>query len=110
MIHLMREAGNGALVIIAPKKVLRKLDVETTDKGYLSRRLNGVSIYSSEFEDAFRDFVEHTDNDRWPDNYHDEPAQGRPKDGCILLLPNGIPVKCAAKILGLAAPFQWPNH
>lgn len=110
-VQLMCEAGGGALVIIAPRAVLEELHLESTDSGYLSKRLKGASIYSDDFKSVFHDFVMHTDNDRWPDNYDDELARGLPKDGGFLVLPNGVIVKSAAKIIKLPlAPCQWAGH
>lgn len=109
--QLMCEANAGALVIIAPKQDLEKLHFETTDSGYLTKRLRGLSVHSDEFRRVFGDFAAHSENDCWPSDYHDQAARGLPKDGALLVLPTGLSLKSAVKIIGLPlAPSQWAGH
>jgi len=111
IIGLMRRADAGALIVIAPRMSLGRLCFETTDSGYLTQRLHGVSVHSAEFEDTLMDFAAHTDTDCWPVDYHDLKAHGLPKDGALLLSPEGYSLKGAAKIIGLPrAPCQWAGH
>ena len=58
------------------------------------------------------DFANHKldEDDRWPSHYHDKAAVGLPKDGAVAITSQGHVSKAAAKILGLVAPFKWPNH
>jgi len=111
VIDLMRRADAGVLIVIAPRTSLNRLFFETTDSGYLTQRLHGVSVHSAEFEDVLMDFAAHTDTDCWPIDYHDPRARGLPKDGAILLSPEGYSLKGAAKVVGLPrAPCQWAGH
>lgn len=110
MLDLLIGISGGCLVIIAPKQELQQLRTKSTDDGYMSERLKGVSCHDKLFAEALCDFAQHSDSDRWPETYHDAAARGLPKDGAMLLDPFGYRTKCAAKILGLVAPCDWPGH
>jgi len=111
MLQLMVEAESGAMVAIAPWACLKGLHLQSTDGGYLSDKLKGVSVFKPEFRRVFLDFVKHSDDDCWPKDYPDQRARGLPKDGAILLENTGMPAKCATKLVGLPqGPCQWPGH
>jgi len=81
--------------------------LRTCDGGYMTNRLQGFHISSPTFIDAVRDFTEHSKNDRWPTDHRDDMARGQPKDGALLLDPNGFRIKCAVKVLGLQPSLYW---
>merc|ERR1711972_115859 len=117
----------GALVVIAEPRALRNVfggsdhrvaglgasevraSLRTCDEGYMNSRLRAVHISDECFAEALRDFTVHTDNDRWPDDYPDEEARGRPKDGALLLSTTGYVVNCCVKLLGLRPAGRWGN-
>jgi len=110
-LDMMAKAGSGALIAIAPLAELQRLHMQSTDTGYLTKRLKDTSVFHPCFEKVFLEFASHSDNDCWAHDYHDAAARGLPKDGAILLSPTGSPAKCAVKVVGLPmAPSQWPGR
>jgi len=118
------QAEGGALVCIAearsfemvfgPRKS-EKLDeagpsLRIADGSYMTRRLRGIHISDPRFAEAFRDFTQHTESDRWPEIYPDAEARGRPKDGAFLISTSGYRLCCAAKLLGLRSPWCWDSR
>merc|ERR1719401_2677884 len=118
-------ARGGAFVILAPVESFTSvfsmdssLNLKTrsqpavlraSDGGYMTERLKGRHISEPCFADAFGDFTEHSDTDRWPHDHPDVDARGMPKDGALLLNEKGYCVKCAAKIVGLRPPALWSS-
>merc|ERR1719356_728958 len=81
----------------------------------MTQRLYRHHVSSQIFRSAFMEFLSHApeleEHDCWPSDYKDVEARGLPKDGALLMRPNGYTAKGAAKILGLPiAPFQWAGH
>merc|ERR1711924_556877 len=69
------------------------------------------SVFTPAFRSIFLDFVAHSGNDCWPMDYKDPLARGLPKDGALIIFPDGLPAKSAAKIVGLpVAPCHWPGR
>lgn len=117
----------GALVVIAEPTALRTVfggsdhgvaglgdgvalaSLRTCDEGYMNSRLRALHVSDERFAETLRDFTAHTDNDRWPDNYPDEEARGRPKDGALLLSTTGYRVNCCVKLLGFRPAGKWDN-
>eukprot|EP00927_Polykrikos_kofoidii_P081222 TRINITY_DN7842_c0_g1_i1.p1 TRINITY_DN7842_c0_g1~~TRINITY_DN7842_c0_g1_i1.p1 ORF type:complete len:559 (-),score=93.21 TRINITY_DN7842_c0_g1_i1:77-1753(-) len=85
--------------------------LRTSDRGYMNDRMKGSSIESQQFQEAFEAFTDKDFqvDDKWPMDYEDERARGRPKDGGFFVNYNGIIVAAAAKILGLPARYLWEN-
>lgn len=111
VLALLSEANDGALVVVSPFSELQRLRTTSTDAGYMTRRVKGCSVFSNEFRQKFLDFTSHTEDDRWSMDHEDSDARGRPKDGALLLLPTGMPAKCATKLVGLPlAPCQWAGY
>mmetsp|Transcript_29743 Transcript_29743/g.75713 ORF Transcript_29743/g.75713 Transcript_29743/m.75713 type:complete len:420 (-) Transcript_29743:205-1464(-) len=131
--HTVREAislicdhaRGGALVCIAQAEdyqaVFREHEgseqqqvpmLRTSDGGYMTQRLRGVHISDARFQEAFGEFTEHTETDRWPQDYRDVEARNLPKDGAFLLDKSGFRLKCATKILGCSPPqcVAWGWH
>jgi len=81
----------------------------SSDQGYMTERLRGVHVSDVRFQEAFREFTQHTRTDRWPEEHHDEKARGLPKDGALLLSTEGYRVQCSAKLLGLQPAVAWEN-
>lgn len=108
--ELMYDAGGGALIVVAPFAEFGKLEMKCSDGGYLTQRLKDVHVSTPEFRTIFREFTAHSDSDRWPAFHDDCDARGKPKDGAILLAASGFRAKCAAKILRIMAPTEWPSH
>lgn len=101
------------MLITAPRQDLNRLTVQSADKKYMATRLRGYKVDSAEFRAAVLEFADESISchDRWPAWYSDHRARGLPKDGAMILWPDGRVAKAAAKLLGLPrAPFQWPGH
>lgn len=110
-LELVADASDGVLLVVAPILELRRLRTQSTDDGHMNRTLKPFTIFDDEFRRKFLEFAEHTEDDRWPVDHDDIDARGLPKDGGFLILPSGMPAKCATKIIGLpVAPRQWPGH
>jgi len=73
----------------------------------MTGRLRGLHISDPGFADAFGDFTEHSDNDRWPEDHPDVNARGQPKDGAVFLNEEGYCLKCAVKVVGFRPPAKW---
>lgn len=86
-----------------------KPGLRVADKQYMTNRLRGVHISEPCFAQAFREFTEHSDDDRWPEDHPDAWARGQPKDGAFLVSTSGFRLKCAVKLLGLPPPMHWDS-
>eukprot|EP00443_Scrippsiella_acuminata_P063874 CAMPEP_0115554558 /NCGR_PEP_ID=MMETSP0271-20121206/97356_1 /TAXON_ID=71861 /ORGANISM="Scrippsiella trochoidea, Strain CCMP3099" /LENGTH=453 /DNA_ID=CAMNT_0002988289 /DNA_START=313 /DNA_END=1674 /DNA_ORIENTATION=- len=115
---ICNHALGGALVCIAEAKAFEHVFgaevpnaacTRSSDQGYMTDYLRGIHVRDARFQDAFREFTRPTHNDRWPEDYPDELARGRPKDGAFLLSMDGYRVQCSAKLLGLAPVARWES-
>lgn len=91
----------------------QNVDFQVTDrnddwpKGYLTQKLEGLTISDEAFQETMLDFADHTKQigDKWLAGHE---AAGLPKDGYTLLNIEGQRRLCAARIIGLAnPPLRW---
>jgi len=110
LLRILQECGGGALIVLAPEDQLCKLKVQSTDGGYLNRKMEHSNVSDRHFRETFLAFAQHTDDDCWPPSHADKNAVGLPKDGAWLMSPSGHCAKCAAKVMGLPlSPCFWPR-
>ena len=75
----------------------------------MTKRMRGLRVCVSEFDQLVMEFTEHGGGDRWPSDNEDKAAQGMPKDGAVLVQLSSMtktPTQAATKILGLKAPCR----
>jgi len=103
--------GGGSLLAVVPDWMSTHLKFDTVDEDYMRRRLSktgpldekgqlppmNLNENGKEIFDALKDLAEHTDNDRWPLDYPDQHARGKPKDGGTALLASGTVLTSAAR-------------
>ena len=95
--------------MLAPKSSLEKMDFSTTDGSYMTKRMKGLRVCVSEFDQLVIEFTEHGRGDRWPSDYEDKAAQGMPTDGAVLVQVSSMtktPTQAATKILVWKAPCR----
>eukprot|EP00931_Biecheleriopsis_adriatica_P004115 TRINITY_DN10582_c0_g1_i5.p1 TRINITY_DN10582_c0_g1~~TRINITY_DN10582_c0_g1_i5.p1 ORF type:complete len:481 (-),score=80.25 TRINITY_DN10582_c0_g1_i5:93-1535(-) len=112
LVTLATADTGGAMFVLAPQDDLKHLqdNVESADEGYMTARLRGIHISSSEFSVIVREFRgTHSHTDRWPTDHPDPAARGQPMDGAFLLNTDGYRVKCAVKIKLPPAGLRWPT-
>jgi hypothetical protein len=115
MLDLSLSAKGGALVIIAEKQELERLDsvsdtiktkVEHTDDGFMYDSVRDLDLFGEDFADWFVEFSAHAHQDRWQ---HPHPGAGRPKDGAWLIDEHGVN-DVAVKLRGLpAVRTKWKD-
>mmetsp|Transcript_51901 Transcript_51901/g.150795 ORF Transcript_51901/g.150795 Transcript_51901/m.150795 type:complete len:588 (-) Transcript_51901:182-1945(-) len=101
---VFEDDGDSASLGLPQRKVARHCD-----EGYMTETLRGIHISEDRFANAFGEFTKHSDTDRWPLDYPDENARGKPKDGAWLISKSGYRMKCATKLLGLAPAVAMAN-
>ena len=63
----------------------------------MTKRMKGLRVCVSEFDQLVMEFTEHGGGDRWPSDYEDKAAQGMAKDGAVLVQVSVHRVACQAE-------------
>lgn len=122
---LASAARGGVLLVQAPSHVLQAhhqmIAGEATDDGYLEKRMveeNILHVFddrqkppvSAKFSSLLEEFSMHEEGDRWPDDYKDVRARGKPKDGGWVVSATGN-IRCAARRFfpPQKAWYSWPS-
>eukprot|EP00746_Dinoflagellata_sp_MGD_P129685 gnl/MRDRNA2_/MRDRNA2_63806_c0_seq2.p1 gnl/MRDRNA2_/MRDRNA2_63806_c0~~gnl/MRDRNA2_/MRDRNA2_63806_c0_seq2.p1 ORF type:complete len:578 (+),score=85.27 gnl/MRDRNA2_/MRDRNA2_63806_c0_seq2:66-1736(+) len=122
LLSIAQGAKGGSMFILSPKNDVgqKRLKLQQTDSGYFFQRLrrecpnqhaNGLpNIYSREFLLQVNEFLNHDVSDRWPEDYEDKEARGKPKDGLFLVSLKGTVITAAARIVELMPlQYEWKN-
>lgn len=102
---LLRKAGGGTMIIVAPRADLAKLEGHNSDDGHMEEVMQcGITrVHHHIFKKALRKARMHTHNDR-------DPVTGLPLDGAFLISSGGVVERAMIKLKNISSEVAWPGH